>query len=204
MDGGVFLIGIGGGTCSGKTTLAQRLLRRCAARCVVIPIDNYYFELQGSLQERAFFNHDAPEAFNWPLLRSHLDALLAGRRIDMPIYDFRAFNQSGRFLAVEPRETIVLEGLYALFDESLRERMTVRVFLDSTAEQRLERRLRRDHAERCGSRKQILRKFYDTAEPAYLLRVEPTRRFAELVTSDINEAENYIIGRLRNEAGPNS
>ena len=190
------LIGIGGGTCSGKSTLARLLLQRFGADCSLVPMDNYYLASRGSLEERAALNHDLPSAFDWPLLRAHIRALGGGEAVEMPLYDFVLHNRTSRTQMVEPREVVVLEGLFALYDREIRNAMSLRIFLDSTTEQRRRRRLHRDLEERGGESAYTERKFDSMVEPAYCLHVEPTRRWADLVSDNLDTAEAAVVDRL--------
>ena len=194
----MYLIGIGGGTCSGKSTLARRLRRRLGADCSLVPMDNYYLarRVGEGLEERAALNHDLPGAFDWPLLRAHLRALGGGGAVEMPLYDFALHNRTSRTETVGPREAVVLEGLFALHDREIRAAISLGLFLDSTAEQRRLRRLRRDLAERGAGRAYTERKFDSMVEPAYRRHVEPTRRWADLVSDNLDEAEAAVADRL--------
>ncbi len=194
----MYLIGIGGGTCSGKSTLARRLRRRLGAGCSLVPMDNYYLarRVGESLEERAALNHDLPGAFDWSLLRAHLRALGEGEAVEMPLYDFALHNRTSLTKTVEPREVVVLEGLFALHDREIRAAISPGIFLDSTTEQRRLRRLYRDQAERGAERAYSERKFDSMVEPAYHLHVEPTRRWADLVSDNLDEAEAAVADRL--------
>lgn len=192
MNDSRFLIGIAGGTCSGKTTLARRIAARYRRDSVILPMDNYYKAVDLSYEERVLINHDLPEAFDWPLLRDQLKTVLEGGKIKMPVYDFRSHKRTNMTRQVSPNKIIILEGLYALYDESIRDAMNLLVFLDSTSEERWERRLERDLAERNPNREEIARKFNKMAEPAYNQYILPTGRFADVVESDVGAAEKRV------------
>jgi len=190
------LICIAGGTCSGKTTLALRIRRRLGEGCAVLAMDNYYLPSSLPPAGRAGLNHDLPEAFDWRLLRGHLETLAAGRAVRAPVYDYAIHNRTSRTRLVEPPSVLVLEGLYALFDDSIRSACSVAVFLESTSRQRLHRRLARDARERRRDERTILFKFNEQAEPAYGQAILPTSRWAAVRTDDLGRAEEGVFRLL--------
>ena len=190
------LVCIAGGTCSGKTTLALRLAEALGGRCALMPLDNYYRAHDLPFAERAAINHDLPEAFDWPLLREHLRALLTGESVEMPVYDFASHNRTERSVRLDPTDILLLEGLYALRDEEVLAAAFMKVFLDSTREQRRERRLSRDLAERGSNPAYAARKFDGLAEPAHRRYVEPGRARADFVASNVEEGFHYLISAL--------
>ena len=193
MPSKTYLIGIGGGTCSGKTTLAERLQRRYGEECSIISLDNYYKASAKPYPGRASINHDLPGAFDWRLLRAHLKTLIGGRKIHMPLYDYRIHNRTETTRTVEPQRIIILDGLYVFHDPIVRGMLCLGVFLESTYSERRSRRLERDLAERNPNPEEVIRKFEEMSEPAYKQCVLPTRWYADILTGDIGEAEEKIV-----------
>lgn len=187
------LIGIAGGTCSGKSTLARRLKARLADRCDVIPLDNYYRASDLSEAERAALDHDLPSAFDWNLLFDHLTRLRESVPVEMPLYDFELHNRIMDTARVDPRDAIILEGLYAFYDSRIKPLVSIKVYLESTVEERRRRRLRRDLAERHAVRSYIEQKFDSLVEPAYRRYVEPAKYEADLVTYNLAEAFDFVL-----------
>jgi uridine kinase len=182
----LIVIAIAGGSCSGKTTLARLIADEVHCRgltCAVIPLDNYYKLSDFPFERRMRINHDLPEAFDWPLFRAHLKNLSAGKTIEMPLYDYAIHNRTGRTRRIDPPDAAIIEGLYTLHDAAVRAAADLKVFLDCPFEERRERRLRRDIAERGRGRAFTEFMFDNVAEPAFSSRVEPTRGFADLATS---------------------
>ena len=145
-----FLIGVAGGSSSGKTTVAERLAELAGERSLaLIKLDSYYVDLgDRPMSEREAFDFDHPDAFEWSLLNDHLAALAAGASVPVPVYDYVQYNRSGDVRVVHPAPIIVVEGILVLWEPTLRERFDLKIFLDTDADLRLIRRLRRDVAER--------------------------------------------------------
>jgi uridine kinase len=200
----MILIAIAGGSCSGKTTLAHLIAHALHGRgltCAVIPLDNYYKLSDLPLEQRMRINHDLPEAFDWPLFRAHLENLANGKTIEMPLYDYTIHNRTERTRRIEPPDAVAIEGLYTLHDEGVRASADLRVFLDCPFEERRERRLRRDIAERGRERAFTEFMFDNVAEPAFQERVEPTRRFADLTASDPDPVLERLAALLDSDRG---
>lgn len=194
----MILIGIAGGTCSGKTTLANELASVLGGECIVIPLDNYYCAFDEPQEVRAERNHDLPEAFEWKLLLDHIDRLRAGETVPMPLYSYKEHNRTDRIIELNPKEVMILEGIYALYRTELFEKLHLTVFLDSTVEERRERRLQRDLMERSADPGYTLRKFDQLVEPAYSRFVEPTKNAADIVASNLEWAKVEILKALSN------
>ena len=144
-----FVIGIAGGTASGKTTLAQALARTLGERVALLPMDHYYKDLGHlPLEERLRVNYDHPDAFDLALYLEHAQALLRGLPVEMPVYDFRAYTRSPRRTPVRPAPVVILEGILVLYPKELRDLMDLKVFVDADADERFIRRLKRDVLER--------------------------------------------------------
>ncbi len=175
------LIGIAGGTGAGKTTVARQVTDGVES-VRVLPLDNYYRD-RASIDpdERARINYDHPDAFDWPLVGEHLDALAAGEAIEMPQYDFERHVRTDETVPVEPGAVVVLEGILALYDDAVRERLDLQLYVETDADVRVLRRLRRDIEERGRSLEGVVDQYLSTVKPMHERFVRPTRRNADLI-----------------------
>lgn len=202
MDGRpVFVLGIAGGTGSGKTTIAHKLVAAIpAGSAILIDHDAYYRDRSGlPREEREGINYDHPDAIETELLVHHLALLRAGQAIDMPEYDFREHARRRETRRVAPTPVIVVEGILVLADERLRAHMDLKLFVDTDADIRLMRRLQRDIEERGRTFAQVRDQYADTVRPMHLAFVEPSKRFADLIVPEGGEnlpALDAITGRL--------
>ncbi|GGK31314.1 uridine kinase [Deinococcus malanensis] len=197
-----FVIGVAGGSGSGKTTVTRRVIETVGGNGVsVLNQDNYYRDQSDILfGARLNTNYDHPAAFDWPLLRSHLDALLSGVPIDMPEYDFTQHTRSAQTTTVLPGAVVVLEGFFALYDEELRGRMHLKVFVDADADVRFIRRLLRDTQERGRTPESVIQQYLEYVRPMHLSFVEPTKRYADVIIphGGMNEpALDMLTARIR-------
>lgn len=186
MRGRPLVIGLAGGTGSGKTTITHALLETAAAgQAAVIPQDAYYRSHPGlPLQERALINYDEPAAFDTPLLVSQLKDLVAGLPVEMPVYDFSQHLRSAETVPVESRPVIIVEGILTLHEAALRSLFDVRVFVDAPADERFIRRLERDVRERQRSAESVISQYRTTVRPMHDLYVEPSRQYADLIVPE--------------------
>jgi uridine kinase len=177
------IIGIAGGTGSGKSTLAQRIAGALpSARVSFIDMDAYYRDHRHlTMDERRRINWDHPDAFDITLLASHLGALARGEPIDKPVYDFTQHARAARTVRVEPADVIVIDGILLLVDERVRDACDVKVFVETEADVRLIRRIRRDMAVRGRPLEEILEQYLTTVQPMHDQFVEPTKRWADLI-----------------------
>jgi uridine kinase len=201
-----FLIGVAGGSSSGKTTVAERLAELAGERhLALIKLDSYYVDLSDRpLEERQAFNYDHPDAFDWPLLNDHLAALRAGASVPVPIYDYVQHNRSGRSRVVHPARIVVVEGILVLWEPSLRERFDLKVYLDTEPDVRLIRRLRRDIAERGRTAESVIGQWLETVRPAHEQFIEPSKRYADVIIPEggLNRpAIDVLLARVRELAG---
>lgn len=187
------VIGIGGGSGSGKTTIAEALIREIGERaCALILHDAYYRDLSHlALPERAAQNFDHPDALETELLVAHLRELLAGKSVDQPSYDFTQHLRREQTERIDPRPVILVEGVLVLADPELRELFDLKIYVDTDADLRLMRRLQRDIRERGRSLDSVFEQYLDTVRPMHVRHVEPTRAFADLVIP-----EGYNIGAV--------
>jgi uridine kinase len=177
------VIGLAGGTGSGKTTVSEAVRRAAGPeRVLILPQDAYYraqSELPFAVRERT--NYDEPSAFDTPLLIEQLDALLRGEAVARPVYDFARHDRAEATVRVTPRPVIVVEGILVLHDPALRERLTLRVFVDAPPDERFIRRLERDVRERGRSAQSVIEQYRRSVKPMHDLFVEPTKAHADLI-----------------------
>lgn len=179
----MLIIGIAGGTGSGKTTVVRSILDSLPREEVaVIPQDCYYNDNKHiPLEERLKMNYDEPAAIEWSLLCEHLQQLKDGKTIQMPTYDFITCARLDKTITVEPREVVVVEGILVLADKPLRDMMDVRVFVDADADDRLIRVIHRDCIERGRTPQMVIDRYSETLKPMHELYIEPSKRYADLI-----------------------
>ena len=197
-----FLIGVAGGSSSGKTTVAERLAQLAPAEhLALIKLDSYYVEFHDKpIEERRAFNYDHPDAFDWPLLNDHLATLASGAPIPVPVYDYVDFNRTSEVRIVHPAQIVVVEGILVLWEPSLRERFDLKVFLDTDADLRFIRRLQRDVADRGRSPDSVIAQYLDTVRPAHEQFIEPSKRYADVIIPNggLNRpALDVLLARVR-------
>lgn len=178
-----FVIGVAGGSGSGKSTVTREVLASIGPEMVAVVMqDDYYLDQSHmSPEDRRKTNYDHPQAFDWPLMVQHLKALRRGESIEMPEYDFAADNRSHKTITVKPAPVIVVEGLFALFDADLRKMMSLKIFVDTAADVRFIRRLQRDIAERGRSTESVIKQYLETVRPMHKQFIEPTKRNADVI-----------------------
>lgn len=179
----MLVIGIAGGTGSGKSTVVRKIIESLPKdEVAVLPQDCYYNDNHHiPLETRLKMNYDEPAAIEWSLLTHHIDELKAGRAIEMPTYDFLTCSRQKETIHVEPREVVVVEGILVLSDKELRDRMNVKVFVDADADERLIRVIHRDCIERGRTPKMVIDRYQETLKPMHELHIEPTKRYADLI-----------------------
>lgn len=184
------IIGIAGGTGSGKSTFTNRIKEAFGDDVAVIYYDNYYRRQDHlTMEQRRKVNYDAPEALETELLIEHLRLLKEGKAVECPIYDFTKHNRSDETIVIEPRRVMILEGILALENEALRELMDIKVFVEADADERILRRVIRDINERGRDVEDIARQYLETVKPMHYIYVEPTKRMADIV---INSGMNDV------------
>ncbi len=179
------IIGVAGGTASGKTTVSHKILETIGAdNLAYIQHDSYYRDLSHlPLDKRQDFNFDHPDALENELLIAHLKMLLAGQPVDVPVYDFARYVRTAELRHVEPRRVILVEGILIFVDRHLRDMMDIKIFVDTPADLRFIRRLRRDVLNRGRTVNHVIEQYLDTVRPMHLEFVEPSKRYADLVLS---------------------
>lgn len=178
------IIGIAGGTGSGKTTVADELLRTAHGSACLLPQDMYYKFQNAPLEERALTNYDEPEAFDTALLVHHLTSLAAGLAIDRPVYDFAAHQRSTETVRLQPAPIIVVEGILVLHEQAIRELCDLTVYVDAPPDERFIRRLERDINERGRTVSSVIRQYRETVRPMHDLYVEPSKQHANLIVPE--------------------
>jgi uridine kinase len=182
MDSPV-VIGIAGGSGSGKTTVLRQIIREFGPDPIaILDHDAYYHDLSHLAPEkRAQFNFDHPDALETDLMREHLDRLVEGKAVEKPVYDFTTHTRKDETETVEPRPVIIIEGILVLAESALEERMDIKIYVDAADDIRLMRRIRRDMQERDRSIEGILRQYERTVRPMHLEFVEPSKREADVI-----------------------
>ncbi len=178
------LIGIAGGTGSGKSTFSERLHRLYSHDLTVISYDNYY-KAQDHLafEERLLTNYDCPDALDTDLLIRHLEALRDGKAVNMPQYDFRVHTRKKESVTVEPTAVIVVDGILTFHDVRLREVFDLKIYVDADADERILRRLRRDVTERGRDIDGVINQYVSTVKPMHEIYVEPTKKYADIIVN---------------------
>jgi uridine kinase len=196
------VVGVAGGTGSGKTTVAREILRRAGTDQIsLIQHDAYYKDLSDlPLAQRAMQNFDHPDALDNGLLITHLQRLKAGRPVEIPVYDFTTHTRTTETLRVEPHRVILVEGILLFSDEALRQLMDVKIYVDTDSDIRFIRRLQRDIAERGRTTESVIRQYLATVRPMHQEFVEPSKRYADVIIPEggFNEvAMEMIAARIR-------
>ena len=187
----ILIIGIAGGTGSGKTTLMKNLVKEFGDQVAVISHDNYYKRHDElTYEERCLINYDEPAAFENELMTRHLDCLRRGEAVDCPVYDYTVHNRSDETVRIEPKPVIIVEGILIFADEALRELMDIRIFVDTDADIRLCRRVKRDVNKRGRTLESVLTQYQQTVKPMHDKYVEPSKKYANLVVPE--GGKNYV------------
>jgi uridine kinase len=191
------IIGVAGGTASGKTTVSDAILERVGRdRIAYIQHDSYYRDLSYlPLEERRKLNVDHPDALETKLLVSHLRQLQAGEAIEVPVYDFATYQRRDATRHVEACRVILVEGILIFVDKELREMMDIKLYVDTDADLRFIRRLQRDIRERGRTVEMVIKQYLNTVRPMHLEFVEPSKRYADVIipAGGFNEAAVQII-----------
>jgi uridine kinase len=177
------VIGIAGGSGSGKTTVAQEILQRVGPdRIAFLQHDSYYKDLSGlPPTQRAAVNFDHPNSLETELLTEHIATLRDGRPVEVPIYDFSTHSRTTQTFTVQPRRVILVEGILIFTEAALREMFDVKIFVDTDSDLRLIRRLERDIAERGRTAQSVIKQYQTTVRPMHLEFVEPSKRYADVI-----------------------
>ena len=202
----MLIIGIAGGTGSGKTTVVNKILNSFpAGEVAVMPQDSYYKDSSHiPPEDRSKINFDEPAAIEWTLLVDHLRQLKEGRVVDMPTYSYLTCTRQEETVTVEPRDVVIVEGILVLNDPELRDMLDVKVFVDADPDDRLIRVIARDCISRGRTPQMVIDRYQDVIKPMHCQYIEPSKRFADIIvpqggsnTVAINLLTDYIESRLR-------
>ncbi len=205
MDNNILVIGIAGGTGSGKTTLMKNLIEKFAEDVTVLSHDNYYKRHDElTYEERCGLNYDEPAALETDLMAQHLEQLRQGQAIDCPVYDFSVHNRSEETVHIVPKHVIIVEGILIFENEQLRNLMDIRIFVDTDADVRLCRRIKRDVNKRGRTLESVLQQYQDTVKPMHEMYVEPSKKYANIIVPEGGKnlvALDMITGRIQRHLG---
>lgn len=196
----IMIIGIAGGTGSGKSTLTEKIKEHLGENITVIKHDNYYKRLDHlTLEERSKVNYDHPDAFETELLCEHIEALRKGESVMCPVYDFSIHNRSDKTTEITPNRVMIIEGILIFADERLRNQLDIRIFVDTDADERILRRILRDVKDRGRSLDSVINQYRTTVKPMHEAFVEPSKRYAHFIVPEGGENEialNMIISGI--------
>ncbi|MCM1050496.1 MAG: uridine kinase [Paenibacillus sp.] len=202
----MLVIGIAGGTGSGKTTVVKKIINALPeGEVAILPQDSYYKDSSHvPVEMRSKINFDEPAAFDWPLLVGHIEALKRGETIEMPTYSYLTCTRQPETVTVSPREVVIVEGILVLTDPVLRDLLDVKVFVDAEADERLIRVIARDCVERGRTPQMVLDRYRDVLKPMHEMYIEPSKKTADLIVPQggsnvvaIQLLTDYIESRLR-------
>lgn len=186
------VIGVAGGSGSGKTSVTKSISKRFPDKSILVIEQDYYYKNQShlSFEERLKTNYDHPLAFDNDLLIEHINKLIQNKPIDKPIYDYKMHTRSKKVIPVEPKEVIIIEGILILEDPRLVDLMDIKVFVDTDADVRIIRRLNRDIKERGRTLDSVIDQYVNSVRPMHLQFVEPTKRYADIIIPE--GGENHV------------
>jgi uridine kinase len=195
------VIGIAGGTGSGKTTVAKVIIDRVGANHIaLLPHDAYYQDLSGlTPAQRSAINYDHPDSLETPLLIQHIKQLKAFNSIELPVYDFKTHIRTSNTLHLDPQPVILVEGILILAEKALRDMFDVKIYVDTDPDIRFIRRLERDIAERGRTSASVIQQYLSTVRPMHLEFVEPSKRYADVIIPEggLNTvAMDFVVARL--------
>ena len=202
------IIGIAGGTGSGKTTVVKRIVEALPPHFVaVVPLDSYYNDTSHMTEEeRRSINFDHPDAFDWKLLVQHVKLLRDGVAVEQPTYSYLKCNREKETVHVEPKPVIIIEGIMALLNKQLRDMMDLKIFVDTDSDERLIRNIQRDCVERGRTVEMVIDRYQKVLKPMHEQFIEPTKKFADLIIplggenrSGIHLLKKYIEGIVSND-----
>lgn len=196
-----FIIGVAGGSGSGKSTVTEHIIAASGDdKPAVIMQDFYYKDISHlTLEERNRVNFDHPDAFDWGLLKKHINDLYNGVPIEMPTYDFAIHSRKAETITVMPSRIVIFEGIFALMDLSLRHLMALKIYVDTAPDIRFIRRLQRDITERCRTVESVIEQYSKYVRPMHNQFIEPTKRYSHIIIPHgANKAAlEMIVARIR-------
>lgn len=197
----IMVIGIAGGTGSGKTTITNQIKERLGSEVTVVTHDNYYrAHHEMTYEERTLLNYDHPDAYETELLVEHLAALKRGEAVEVPVYDFSIYDRTDKTATVEPSRVIIVEGIVIFAHPALRDLLDVKVYVDCDADVRILRRLMRDVKERGRSLDSVVNQYLSTVKPMHEAFVEPSKRYADVIIPTGGQnlvALDMLVDRIR-------
>ena len=190
----MIIIGIAGGTGSGKTTVVKRIVESLPPdEVVVLPLDSYYKDSSHvPVEERQNINFDHPNAFDWDLLSKHISMLRKGEAIEQPVYSYLTCTRQAQTIHIEPRKVVIIEGILALSDKRLNRQMDLRIFVDADPDERLIRVIQRDVIERGRTAEAVMERYMRVLKPMHLEFIEPAKRIADLIVPQGGHNEKAI------------
>ncbi|MEK3766493.1 MULTISPECIES: uridine kinase [unclassified Solibacillus] len=196
------VIGIAGGSCSGKTSVTRAIYDVFKDRSVVVIEQDYYYKDQSHMtfEERLNTNYDHPLAFDNQLLIQHINELLSYQPVEKPVYDYVQHTRSADVIHVEPRDVIIVEGILVLEDEKLRDLMDIKLFVDTDSDLRIIRRIQRDIKERGRTADSVIEQYLTAVRPMHNLFIEPTKRYADVIIpegGDNNVAIDLMVTKIK-------
>lgn len=194
----MLIIGIAGGTGSGKTTVVQQIIEELpAGEVCVISQDSYYRDTSNlSMEERIKINFDHPQAIDFELLAEHLSLLRKGESIEQPIYSFTEHNRTGKTLTTYPKKVVIIEGILILTNKQIRDMMDVKLYVHADSDERLIRRVNRDIRDRGRTIEEVLNRYQTTLKPMHQQFIEPTKEYADIIIPT-NRPNSVAITLLR-------
>jgi uridine kinase len=196
----MFIVSICGGSGSGKTTFTDKVRNQVNEDISVIHMDSYYLPaLPKSLIENGKLNFDHPEAFDWELLKKHIQLLKLGKSINVPIYDFKKNSRLKKTTKVVPTKVVLFEGIFSLYNEKIRHLSDITVFLHVDSDIRFIRRLHRDVEERGRSLDSVISQYYESVRPMYIKFLDPQRQFADFIAGEETDVAANILAAKINE-----
>ena len=207
----MYIIGIAGGTGSGKTTVVRKIIEALPPGCVsVIPQDSYYNDnTHLAMEDRRKINFDHPDAFDWNLLTEHIQKLRQGEAIEQPTYSYITCTRLKETVHVEPCDVIIVEGIMTLYDKDLRDLMDLKIFVDAEPDERLLRVIERDIAERGHPLEMLITKYRNILKPMHDEFIEPTKQYADIIIPNGGDNERaiqmmrmYILSALMRQSNP--
>ena len=201
-----FVIGVAGGSGSGKSTVTRQVLAAVGEERVAVVMQDDYYRDQSHMppEDRRKQNYDHPDAFDWDLMNQQLAALLAGQTIPLPVYDYADHNRSKDVVMVAPAPIVVFEGILALYDASLRDLFDLSVFVDTDPDVRLIRRLQRDVRDRGRTPDSIMNQYMTTVRPSHIQFIEPSKRYADVIIPEgghNDRALDVLLARISSAIG---
>lgn len=182
----MLIIGIAGGTGSGKTTVAKKIIQNLSKEDVLLLSQDSYYKDSSNVpsEQRQNINFDHPDAFDWDLLNEHIATLMGGKSVEQPTYSYLTCTRQPETIHTEPHEVIIIEGIMALWNKDLRDKMNIKLYVDTDSDERLIRVIRRDMIERGRTAEAVMDRYLRVLKPMHLEFIEPCKRYADLIVPE--------------------